>query len=638
MRENSLVQALRQKEEEIRGLRSRLEEAEEALRAIRSGEVDAIVVPTEEGYRVYTLKGAEYSYRVLVEQMGEGALTLTKEGAILYCNHRFAHMAGKPMEQIIGSNIMSLVSSPDQTALKEAMKLKPRETKNIEVFIRRNGRTAVPVRLALTLLEEEIPPSICVIATDMTEFRMREKESARQKKILEERVKERTADVTAKKEELEASHKRVLEAMKASEAARKKLEALNRRLNREIARRKKEAEEREKVQAQLIQAQKMEAIGSLAGGVAHDFNNLLTTIIGNAQLALTEISKQDPLFEEIQEIIKAGDKAAALTHQLLAFSRKEIRQPEALNLNQTIMEMEKMLRRLIQEDIHFQTILAPNLYDIHIDPVQVDQVIMNLVVNAKDAMPDGGKLTIETCNVELETEYFQKHGVQGNAGPYVMLAVTDTGVGMDETVRLRIFEPFFTTKERGIGTGLGLSTVHGIVNQNGGHIWAYSEPGHGTTMKVYLPKAKEKGDSREREHKHAEDLSGSETVLLVEDDDNVRTFAKRTLLKYGYRVLESRNGDEAIRVSRQFEGKIDLLLTDVVMPGIKGKELAERLKSSRPDLNVLYMSGYTHNVIMDHGIIPKDIDLIEKPFSPVKLGRKIREILNRSPKKDNKKI
>ncbi len=623
-------QVLRQRDKEIEDLRRRLEEAEGTLRAIRSGEVDAIVVSSKGGERIYTLKGAEYSYRVMVEQMGEGALTITSGGTILYCNRRLSEMVGIPLEKVMGMNIGSIIAHADQEALEKIMKLKAHESKEVETSFRHADGTDVPVRLTLTFLPEEMPPAICIIAADMTEIRRRETESMREREVLEERVAERTADLLAKKEELEAAHKRAIKAMEESNAAREKLTALNKKLKTEILKRKKEAEEREKIQAQLFQSQKMEAIGSLAGGIAHDFNNLLTTIIGNAQLALTEIPRESPLFEEIEEIKKAGDKAVRLTQQLLAFGRKEIRKPEVLNLNHTITDMEKMLRRLLREDIEFQTILEPNLHNINIDPAQIDQVIMNLVVNAKDAMPDGGKLTIETGNVELDRGFFQRHGVSGKSGQYVMLAVSDTGVGMDKKLLERIFEPFFTTKERGIGTGLGLSTVHGIVNQNGGHIWAYSEPGRGTTMKVYLPKAEETGTSRSREKSVAEDLSGSETVLLAEDDDNVRSFAKRVLLKYGYKVLESKNGEEAIKASREFDGKIDLLLTDVVMPGMKGKDIAERLKSEGRDLKVLFMSGYTHNIIMDHGIMPKDIDFIEKPFSPVTLARKIREILNRT--------
>ncbi|MBW2030522.1 MAG: response regulator [Deltaproteobacteria bacterium] len=637
MQERSLAQILRQKEGEIRKLRSRLEETEETLEAIRNGEVDAIVVSHEEGQRIYTLRGAEYSYRILVEQMGEGALTLSGDGTILYCNRRFAHMTAKPIERIMGSNIKSLISSQDHEALEQAMKLRPREVKSIEVLVRNVQGIEIPVRLTLTFLPEESPPTVCAIVTDLTEIKRREKDSAREKERLEQRVMERTADLTAKKNELEASNKRIREAMKDSDAAREKLEALNRQLKREIARRKNEVKEKESLQAQLLQSQKMEAIGSLAGGVAHDFNNLLTTIMGNAQLALTEIERDSPLFEDVREIIKAGDKAAALTHQLLAFSRKEVRQPEVLNVNETILDMEKMLRRLIREDIDLQLMLDPNLNDIYIDPVQINQVIMNLVVNAKDAMPEGGKLTVETSNAELDISYFRKRGLEGKAGQYVLLAISDTGVGMDEELRTRIFEPFFTTKERGIGTGLGLSTVHGIVSQNRGHIWPYSEPGCGTTMKVYLPKAKKTKDTERGIYGRGEDLSGSELVLLAEDDDNVRNFAKKALLKYGYNVIESKNGDDAIRVSQEFVGKIDLLLTDVVMPGMKGKDLAERLQSSRTDLRVLYMSGYTHNVITSHGIIPKDIDFIEKPFSPTKLARKVREVLDRQYQKGNEK-
>lgn len=392
---------------------------------------------------------------------------------------------------------------------------------------------------------------------------------------------------------------------------------------------KRDITERLQLEAQLHHAAKMQSIGVLAGGVAHDFNNLLTTILGCAELALAELGKEEPLYEDITEIKKAGERAARLTSQLLAFSRKEIREPELLDLNGTLEEMEKMLRRLIREDIELVVIPEPGLWQVYLDPSQMDQIIMNLVVNARDAMPDGGTLTLETANVALDRVYFQNHGIDNDPGPYVMLAVTDTGIGMDQDVQTKMFDPFFTTKDRGTGTGLGLATLYGIIKQNKGYIWSYSEPGEGTTMKVYLPKAKEILETGDREEAHEGGLTGAETVLVAEDNDPVRDVTLKILDQFGYRTLEARDGEEAVRVSRDFEGEIHLLLTDVLMPGMSGKELSERLRSTRPDMKVLYMSGYTENIIMQKGLLPEDIHYIQKPFSFKALARKVRETIQK---------
>jgi PAS domain S-box-containing protein len=397
---------------------------------------------------------------------------------------------------------------------------------------------------------------------------------------------------------------------------------LNARLQRDLEQRKKE-----KIQEQFLQAQKMEAIALLAGGVAHDFNNLLTTILGNAQLALSDLREDVPIYGNILEILEAGERAKNLTRQLLTFSRREIRQPELLDVNKNIDEMAKMLRRLIREDIEVVIVPGSNLWKVQMDPTQLDQIIMNLVVNARDAMPEGGVLTIETANVELDRAYFEAHGIDNNSGLYVMLAVTDTGIGMDEETCKQVFEPFFTTKEWGLGTGLGLSTVYGIVKQNKGYIWVYSEPGRGTTFKVYLPKGGEEVGPIQRESVHRGGTEGHETVLIVEDNESVRKLVEKALKIKGYRVLEASDPKEAIEICRAFTGPIDLLLTDVIMPGMNGKELAESLRSQRPSIKVLFMSGYAQNIIMQKEILPADIHFIQKPFSLESLARKVREAL-----------
>ncbi len=386
--------------------------------------------------------------------------------------------------------------------------------------------------------------------------------------------------------------------------------------------------EREETQMQFIQSQKMESIGSLAGGIAHDFNNLLTTIIGNADFALDQAGENRSLYNDIEEIRKAGRQAAALTRQLLAFSRKQIIQPQTLNLNDILKNTEKMLRRITGEDIEFKTMFEPNLWDIKLDPGQIEQILMNLVVNAKDAMPTGGKLTIETTNAELDDVYFQNHGVKSMSGSYVMIAITDTGIGMDEKTRSSIFEPFFTTKERGQGTGLGLSTVYGIVKQNNGHIWADSELGKGTTFKIYFPRIKADEVSEIEEQVDENRLKGSETILVVEDSKTLLKLTQKMLESYGYKVLAAQSGNEAVEIFNRHDGLIHLLLTDVVMPGMSGRKLAEKIISEHPKVKVLYMSGYTDDTISKHGVLHDDVELIEKPFSQKNMGLKVREVLD----------
>ncbi|MBC2694978.1 MAG: response regulator [Desulfobacteraceae bacterium] len=386
--------------------------------------------------------------------------------------------------------------------------------------------------------------------------------------------------------------------------------------------------EHKKLEIQLRQSQKMEAIGILAGGVAHDFNNLLTVIIGNAHLALMNIIKDESLRKEIEEIKKAGDKAVSLTRQLLAFSRKQLVQPNILDINELLTDMEKMLGRLIGEDIELLTIPAPALWRVEIDPGQIEQVIMNLAINAKDAMPKGGNLTIGTANSDLNENYFREYGIEGKkSGHYVMLAVSDTGSGMDKKTREHIFEPFFTTKEVGKGTGLGLSTVYGIIKQNNGFIWVYSEPGKGTTFKVYLPKVKN-ANPKEKKQTPVDNPGGSETVLIVEDDDNLRKFAQKALRQHGYKLLVAENGEDALKVCKEYDGQIDLMITDVVMPKMSGREVADRLQPFYPQMKVIYMSGYTDNAIVHHGVLEPGLNFLEKPFTPKGLARKVRETLD----------
>lgn len=395
---------------------------------------------------------------------------------------------------------------------------------------------------------------------------------------------------------------------------------------RDITERKAAEKEKEKLEEQLVHSQKMEAIGRLAGGIAHDFNNLLTTILGHADLVLTSAEGSEPLLEDVQAIKKAGERAASLVRQLLAFSRKQVLQPAVLDLNSVVIDMEKMLRRLIGEDIELETVLKPGLHQVKVDPGQIEQIIMNLAVNARDAMPQGGKLTVETANVELSEDYTRRRPMM-RPGPYVMLVLSDTGIGMEAETLSHVFEPFFTTKELGKGTGLGLATVYGIVKQSGGYIWVYSEPGEGTTFKIYLPSVQE-GEEAVRKPHESSGKGGDETVLVVEDDDMLRNMARNILKRYGYRVLEAQDAETALEASRGHEGPIHLLLTDVVMPGISGRELAERLQSERPAARVLFMSGYTDEAVVHHGVLESGISFVQKPFSPDVLARKVREVLD----------
>jgi two-component system cell cycle sensor histidine kinase/response regulator CckA len=382
--------------------------------------------------------------------------------------------------------------------------------------------------------------------------------------------------------------------------------------------------ERRRLEQQLRQSQKMEAIGRLAGSVAHDFNNLLTAILGYADLLKTDIGDRR---ESIAEIEKAGERAATLTRQLLAFSRQQVLEPKVLQVNGLVESLEKMLRRLIGEDVELVTVLEPEAWKVRADAGQLDQVIMNLAVNARDAMPKGGILTIETKNVRLDELYAPELATL-RSGEYVMLAVTDTGVGMSSEVKSHIFEPFFTTKGVGKGTGLGLATVYGIIKQSDGFIWVYSEPGLGTSFKIYLPRVEAALDDTLSRKRPDAMTGGSETVLLVEDEQAVRTLARKLLERLGYRVLEVGDGASALEAARRHDGPIDLLLTDVVMPELSGADLAARLVALRPDTRVLFMSGYTDDAIVRHGLVREGGHFLQKPFTPDGLARKLREVLD----------
>jgi len=386
-------------------------------------------------------------------------------------------------------------------------------------------------------------------------------------------------------------------------------------------------EELSQTQEQLTQARKMEAVGRLAGGIAHDFNNLLTVLIGRSQLLLRRLGAEDPVRADIELMEHTADRAADLTRQLLAFSRKQVLQPSVLDLNVVVANLAEMLRRLIGEDIALVTALDPALSHVKADPGQIEQIVMNLAANARDAMSKGGRLTLETNNAELDAAYARRH-VEVRPGPYVMLAVSDTGLGMSPETLTHIFEPFFTTKGPGQGTGLGLATVYGIVKQSDGHIWVYSEPGRGTTFKIYLPRVEEAVDPSVARWRLPEPARGHETILLVEDELAVRDLARDVLRAYGYTVLEAQDGREALLISERYFGPIHLMLTDVVMPEMSGRELASQLAPLRPTMPVIYMSGYTDAAVVHHGVLDPGTTFLQKPFTPDALARKLRQVLD----------
>ena len=393
-----------------------------------------------------------------------------------------------------------------------------------------------------------------------------------------------------------------------------------------LARRQAE-EEKIALEYQLNESQKMEALGQLAGGVAHDFNNMLTIITGYSELVLNCMRENEPLYQDIKAIHEAGERAALLTSQLLVFSRKQVSHHQILDLNAVVGKMHNMLQRVIGEDIELVSTLGPESCYVKADSSRLEQVVMNLAVNARDAMPRGGRLNIETANVEVDEAHARRH-VEVQPGPYAMLRVSDTGDGMDPEVLARVFEPFFTTKSRGKGTGLGLSTVYGIVNQSGGHIDLTSRLGEGTTCEIYLPQAEAPLEPEAPVQDEPRLQKGSEIILLVEDEDVVRNMAGRILREHGYNVMEARKGEEALLLAELHEGPVHLLLTDVVMPEMSGRELAQNLCPMRPDMKVLYMSGYTDDAILRHGVQEAEMPFLQKPFLPNTLVNKVREVLD----------
>jgi PAS domain S-box-containing protein len=613
---------------------------------------------------------------------GPAAITIStlREGRYVDCNESFVHLLGYSREEILGrtSLELNLWRDPRERTLMARMIREKGSLRDLPVRFRTKSGKTCEALISAELIE--VAGQVCVLATsqDVSERKRAEealRESERRYRLLFERNLAGVYRTTPEGRILECNEAcaRILGYASPAELIRQKAQSvyfdpaeraltlaslrsqrslmnLERRMRRKdgspvwvlenvslLGGQNGEPEvlegtlidvtDRKELEDRLRVSQKMEAVGRLAGGVAHDFNNLLTVILGNTDLVLQQLSPNDPLEADTQEIRKAGERAAALTRQLLAFSRQQVMLPEVLDLNAIVLNLEKMLRRLIGEDISLRSFLEPDLGRVKADPGQIEQIIVNLAVNARDAMPIGGSLTIETKSVELDEAYLLEH-VPVRPGRYAMLAVTDTGAGIDGETRSHIFEPFFTTKEKGKGTGLGLSTVYGIVKQSDGYIWVYSEPGQGATFKIYLPIiADELRDSTTPEPVPTI-RPGSETVLLVEDEDAVRNLARRTLEGHGYTVLPVQSGEEALALIERYRGPIQLVLTDVVMPAMSGLDLAERLRGLRPAIRVLFMSGYTENAFINRGLLQPGTAFIQKPFAGKQLARKVREVLD----------
>ncbi len=626
------------------------------------------------------LRESEERYRRIIETAYEGIWLLDAEGKTIFANSRMAEMLEYTVEEMIGKTLFAFMADDWKAMAQENLS---RRRKGVSEqhefkFERKDGTHLWAIVTTNPILDEDGRYQGALgMVTDITE-RMRAEEELRESEekyrqlfmtesaaILlldadtrefldvndaavnlygytrEEFLKLKHSDITAEPDESDASIKQAVAGKLSTISLRyhKKKDGTvfpveisagsfvlqGRRALCGIIR---DITERRNLEEQFRQSQKMEAIGRLAGGVAHDFNNLLTAMTGYSELILSELHHGDPLRGEVQKIKTAAERATSLTRHLLAFSRKEILEPKVLDLNVIVADTADMLQRLIGEDVELIIAPDPDLGRVKADPGHIEPIIMNLAVNARDAMPSGGKLTIETANVTLDEEYVRSHP-DAKPGDYVLLTMKDTGCGMDAETQSHIFEPFFTTKEVGVGTGLGLSTAYGVVAQSGGYISVESEPGKGSAFKVYLPRLSPGVEAAPPAEPAPTKIQGTETVLLVEDEDIVRTLAVQILRRQGYTVLEARGGGEALLICERHKEPIHLLLTDVVMPQMSGGELAGRLAEVKPEMRVLYMSGYTQNIIVHDGILDKGTPFIQKPFTPHTLAEKVRSTLDR---------
>jgi len=611
-------------------------------------------------------KRAEERFHATFEQAAVGIAHADPEGRWLRVNTKLAEILGYPKEDLVG-RVQDDLTHPDdvEAARTHVRRLLSGETRtsSLEKRFFRKDLSVVWVNLTRSLVRHGSgsPDYVIVVIEDIT--RRKEAESRLRSLWESDLIGVVVSDATGRVLEANAAFRGMLGTAKEDPGtgalpAMGDPEGLTAPQEREFVRKDGsrltalvggrriqgsadqvvsfvlDLSEQKQLEEQLRQSQRMEVVGRLAGGVAHDFNNLLTPIMGYADLILDRLKPDDPLRDDVSEIRRSAERSATLTRQLLAFSRKQVLQPKALDLNVLIGDAAKLLRRLIGEDVTLQLALSRTPVRVRVDPGQMEQVLMNLAVNARDAMPGGGVLTIGTAVVALDGEYASRHA-EVTPGPHAMMTVSDTGTGMTKEVQARLFEPFFTTKPQGKGTGLGLATAHGIVKQSRGHIWVYSEVGRGTTFKVHLPELREEEEQEEAARAAgsgpAASVTGTETVLMVEDDEALRAFAGRVLRSKGYVVLEARGGEAALRESKGHRGSIDLLLTDVVMPGMSGREVAQQLRGARPRMRVLFMSGYTEDTIGHHGVLDEGTDLLEKPFTPDGLLTKVRLVLDRDP-------
>ncbi len=554
----------------------------------------------------------EDKFRALLESAPDAMVIVDAFGNITLVNAQTEKLFSYGREELLGQPVEKLIPArfhANHLDHREQYAKTPRLRmmgSGMELFGRRKDGTEFPVEISLSPFKSKDGILVFSAIRDITLQKQAQKELAEAKETLEVRVRERTAELLQSNQ-----------ALKAEIA------------QRELAQ-KQRAEEQERsknLEQQLIQTQKMEAIGRLAGGVAHDFNNLLGVILGNSELLLQNTSLDESVNERIKEIKMAGEEATSVTRQLLAFSRQQVSEPQVLDVNVALQDLQPLLIRIIRESIHFEMELGKQLGSIKMDRSQLAQIILNLVANARDAITAGGRLKIETSNIELGESYAHEH-VDVRPGPYVQLSVTDSGSGMDRETVSRIFEPFFTTKEQGRGSGLGLATVYGIVRQSGGHIWVYSEPGLGTTFKIYFPRVIEASDSVRARTIQDKKSAAAETILLVEDSKLLAKVTRDFLENDGYKVLMASSPREALHIAESHQAPIDLLLTDVVMPDMNGRELAEQLLTKRPEMKVLYMSGYTNGILSEHAFRAEDSAFIEKPFSHDALSRKVRHTLN----------